>query len=107
MPFLLDHGLYALRKADDIGIKSFQDRLVLLVRHPDNVDGSDGPSLWRDGVEEGDDLLLIGDGDVQPSQFGILVEHLRQFVDAWNLEVLILGVDTFISKLLVEVADGK
>ena len=45
MPLFVEHRLYALRKPDDIAIKALENRLVLLMRDTDNVNGSYGSGL--------------------------------------------------------------
>ena len=72
-----------------------------------DVDGSYGSCLWADAVQEGNDLLLVGYGNVESLQVGVGVQYLCQQVDAGNLEILIHGVDVLILELLVEVADGE
>ena len=58
-------------------------------------------------VQVGDDLLFVGDGDIQPAEVGILLHDLHELFDAGNLEVDILGVDVLSLELFVEVDDGK
>ena len=70
-----------------------------------HVDSPDGARFWRERVEEGNDLLLVRNSDIQSSQVGILIENLWENVDTRNLVVLVLSVDVLIGKLLVEVTD--
>ena len=99
MPFLVDHGLDALGEADDIGVVALEQGLVPLVGDTDHVDSTNGPRLRTDAVEEGDDLLLVGDCHVQSSQVRILVQDLGKIVDIRDLEVLVTGIDALISNL--------
>ena len=47
MPFLVEHGFDALCEPDDITVEAFQDSLVLLMSHPDDIHGSYGSGLRR------------------------------------------------------------
>ena len=75
--------------------------------HADDVDGTYGSRFRRDAVKEGQYFLFVGNGNVQSAQFGIGVQHLREIVDVGDLKVLVHGIDVFVVKLLVEVADGE
>ena len=107
VPFIFEHGFYALCESDDIRVVALQLDILTLVDDSDDVDGSDGPCLWRYAVEERYHLLLVGYGNVEAFQFWVLTEHLGQDVDGGNLEILVDSVDVFIMKPLVEVADGE
>ena len=107
VPFLVEHGFYALREADDIRIKTFQLGVVTFVRDANHVDSTDGTGFWRYTIKEGDDLLFIRNGDIESTKIGVGVKNFRQCVDSGNLEILINSIDAFVLELLVEVADGE
>ena len=58
-------------------------------------------------VEVRDDLLLIGDGDVQSAQVGIFLYYFHEVLDAGNLEVDVFRVDVLGGELFVEESDGE
>ena len=107
MPLGVEHLLDTLGKPDDIAVVALEQRFILLMDHTDDVDSADGSRLGRNAVEEWNHLLFIRDGDVETFKVGIAVDDLGQLINRGNLKVLILGVDTFVGKLLVEVADGE
>ena len=107
MPFLVKHRFYALGETDDVAVIALQLDFLSFVCDTYDVDGTNGLSLRCNVVQELYYLLLIGNGDVEATQVRVYVKYLLQLVNAGNLEVLILGIDAFVSKLLVEEADRK
>ena len=104
---LLEQRFDALGESNDVAIEPLQLHVLTFSRDANHVDGSDSTCLRAYLVEIGDDLLLVGDGDVEPFQIGVGVEHLTQIFDVWNLEVDVASVDVLVLELLVEVADGE
>ena len=54
-------------------------------------------------VQIGDDLFLVGNGDVQPAEVGVLVDYFHEILDTGDFEVDILCVDVLRLEFLVEV----
>ena len=107
MPLGVEHALDALGEPDDIAVIALEQRFILLMDHTDHIDSADGTRLGRNAVEERNHLLFIRDGDVETFKVGIAVDDLGEFINRGNLKVLVLGIDAFVGKLLVEVADGE
>ena len=66
--------------------------------HTDNVDSADGSCLRTYRVEKADDFLLVGDGYVEPFEFGVGSQNLGQCVDGGYLKVDVLCVDVLVLK---------
>ena len=69
----------------------------------DDVHGAYLGRVRVEFVQVGDDLFLVGDGDVESAEVEVLVHHLGEILDAGDFEVDILCVDVFRLELLVEV----
>ena len=107
VPLLLEHGLYALRETDDVTVVAFQLDVLALVNHLNHVDGTNGSGFRRYAVEVGYHLLFIGDGDIQPFELRIGVQHLVEGLDGRNLKVFVHSIDAFVLETLVEIADRE
>ena len=100
----LQQRLDGLREADDVRVVAHQLHLGLALA--DNLDDVHGANLGRVGVQlvqVGDDLFLVGNGDVQPTQVDVLRHHLGEVLDAGDFEVDILCVDVLRLEFLIEV----
>ena len=59
-------------EADDVGVVAFQFFAEEAFRKFDDVDGSDQASVFVQVIQVGNDLFLVGDGDIQTVQFRVL-----------------------------------
>ena len=101
----LQEWAYAVRETNDVGVETFEDigfAGILISLNPDDVDCTNQTGLFRDLVKEGDDRLLVGDGDVEAAQRGMIFNHLRQEVGRRQLEVEVFGVNTFTGDLIIK-----
>ena len=76
----LQQRTYALDKAYDVGVEAFEVWFCgagLLSLNSYDVDGSYGACFVGKLVEERNDGLLVGNGDVEASEPGMLGKQLR------------------------------
>lgn len=59
-------------EADDVGVVAFQFFAEYAFRKFDDVDGSDQAGVFVQVIQVGNDLFLVGDGDIQTVQFRVI-----------------------------------
>src|SRR5690606_25886413 len=96
-------------KTIDIGIVAGEDRFAtVLPLNADAVDRANGSGFWRQPVEVIHHSDLIGDGDVNPHQLGVVFGQAREFRNggngiqsvayAWDLLALDFRIVVFFGK---------
>ncbi len=66
----------------------------------DDIHCTDGAGFVREFIKQGDDGLLMGQGDVEPTEVGVFSDNLGKHVRRRQLEVEVGGIDAFVRKLL-------
>ena len=65
MPFLVEHGFYALRKTNHIRVVTLQLDIITFVLDANDIYGPDSTGFGRYAVEEWYDLLLVRNSHIQ------------------------------------------
>ena len=93
----LQQGTDGLAKADDIGVESPH------VADADDVDRPNRTGIVVEAAEKRDDILLVGNRDVQPHEVGHRLDERQHIVGRRHLKIVVASVDMLGSKLLAEI----
>ena len=90
----LQKRLDAVCETDDVAVETFQ----FAVANTNNIHRANFHGFLAHFVEKWNDSLFVWQGNVQPSEFGIVAKNIRKHCNIRNLEVEILRINTFASK---------